>query len=438
MKHLFSLIETLEPRINPSDLTAVISGHTLKITGTAGADHLVVMGDAGNNELFHLQGASGDTINGQSMFDSTKDITTLKISLGNGDDSLTFSTTGAPVAVKGSLTITGGNEFKQLTATDLTVGGDLTIAYGNNETTNRDATSFTDLQVGGAMTVTTKSGDTSLIMVRDAGGTSAVDQNFTVKNGAGSDALTMDDMSFGGMVTINDGHGSSMNPSTITIVNAKNTNFPSQYAKGISVSFLDHAMSFTLSDAAIAGSVAVHDGSGDAAVTIGSTSYAKPVSIGGSLTINGTGDSQINLNVGAGLNIGKALAIETGTAGSAVALRNVQVGGSTLIAAKGGVQTLKIDDSIFAGNFTCNTPQGDMTASIEKISGTSVPTIFEKAATFHLGLKNASNPSFLDLAAIDDGFEVVILDGGLGFTTGPGGSVAEAEGHVLAPFFFVD
>ena len=420
-------IELLESRITPSNILAVVAGHTLKITGTSDADHLLVTGDTSDPTIIHLQGLSGDTVNGMTDFKTTFGIDNILINLGNGDDALTFDTSGAQVHLKGSLTILGGNGAKILTATDLTVNGNLAISYGIN--IGVDNSNFTDLTVLGGMTFTTKSGNTDFAFQRDTGGESYILKNFTVKNGTGQDFLRLQDMSVGGFLSVNDGHGSGTTTSVVTISNSHNTNFPAQFGKGISVSFLDGPTVFILDDANVAGNVTLHGGSGLAHASIQANVYLQPVTIDGSLSISGTGTAEVELGSADGLNIGKSLAVQTGQSGTATFF-GVRVGGATSISAAGGTQTVSIDDTTFAGSFTDTAPQGGATISIETTSNTSAATVFEKPFNFLLGKPSAA-PSFLTFAGTDDGFEVMVFDSLADvIQDGAGSSVTEGMGHV--------
>src|SRR5882757_2498459 len=105
-------IEPLEARIAPANITAVVSGHLLKIIGTGGDNAITIEAVMGDTTSFTVS-SSTDTINGMASFTTPSGVTDISIkTLGSnsaGGDKVKFDNMIAPIHLKGSVTVvTGG------------------------------------------------------------------------------------------------------------------------------------------------------------------------------------------------------------------------------------------------------------------------------------------------------------------------------------------
>jgi hypothetical protein len=432
------MIELLEPRITPSNILAVLSGHTLKITGTTGDDGIVITEAAGSAFVVSAL-HSGDTVNGHaSGVNFPPSITGISIALSDGNDTVDFSNGLSPIFLAGNLTITGGHGPKFIGGADVTVGGNLTIMNGDAGT-GTNTTDFTDLQVNGSMTVISKGGNTSMLLSRDIGGVSSINKNFTVTNGIGTDSLTLQDMSIGGMVTVNNGLPSTtFNAGSFNILNKLNTNFPSIFSKSISVAFAEGESAINLSDAVVAGNVVLTTGNVYAGSTIqlDGNNYLHPLTIHGGLSVSGEYD---NVLIGygisdTGVSIGKSVSINSKT--SQVSFLQATVLGATNIVMTGTENFLSMEDSLFAGPFSYNAGKaGNNELEIETAYNTTAPTIFESSVFIDLGHAATSAPSTLiDLAGSHDANQVIVFDSTFTVLAAAGSTSMVQYDHLESPF----
>jgi hypothetical protein len=434
----FELIELLEPRITPSNVLAVVSGHTLKITGTTGDDSVVITEVTGS--AFYVDpGATGDTVNGQTGGVSfPTSITGMNIALFDGNDSVSFSDGLSHIVLTGSVTITGGHGSKAIGGDNLTIGGNLTILNGDAGT-GTNITGFSNLQVNGSMTVTSKGGNTNLTLTRSFGGVSSINGNFAVSNGTGADDLTLKDMNIGGTVSVNNGLPSAgYNAGSFNILNSQNTNFPSQFGKSISVTFLEGNSAVNISDAVVAGNVAINTGNvfAGSTIQIDGSAYQHPVTIHGGLSVSGQ-FANVLLGVGiadTGVNIGKSVSITSKS--SEVYFRQATVLGATNIVTTATGNDIFIEDSLFAGPFSFNAGKaGNNELEIETEYNTTQPTIFEKPVFIDLGHASTSAPSTLiDLAGSHDANQVIEFDSTFTVLAAAGSTPMIQYDHLESPF----
>lgn len=173
MNSVHSLLEALESRqLLSATVTAKLSGHTLHVKGTKGADTIAVSESSGTLSV---------TSGGSSIYsgDATK-IKAISISGGQGDDNVTIDSS---VDVKTS--ITEGNGADTLTSNN----GALTnikVGNGNDDITGGDA-DFNVLPGSGADTITLGDG------------------NEVVHNGKGADDITVGDGVAGDIIFVGAG-----------------------------------------------------------------------------------------------------------------------------------------------------------------------------------------------------------------------------------------
>src|SRR5262249_18480805 len=152
---------------------------------------LTVQGVAGDPTKFTLTSTS-DTFNHVAgPFVSPGGVKDLTIQLLDGDDRLTFDNT-VPIDLKGNLSISGGNGANLVSATGMTVEGNITISNGTN-TTGSDSTTLVNLNVGGSVTINNGVGNTRTYIYRDSVGVSTIGGNVTITNGAGADHSAIED-----------------------------------------------------------------------------------------------------------------------------------------------------------------------------------------------------------------------------------------------------
>ena len=212
-------LEALESRLLLNgDVTAVIAGGCLKITGDAQANDVIIEDTGTPNQVRVRTGASVTTINGAAgpvVLDGlTKDV---KIDLKAGDDVLELTS----LTVARNAKIKGGSGDNQVTVDDTTVVGDLCVkgssgadtvnlvngtAVGGDTTINLgngdNALGLTDTAVIGRTTVKAGTGDDTVTV-----DTLAASGQTTIRTGAGSDVVQIDDSTFGGKFSLDAGSG---------------------------------------------------------------------------------------------------------------------------------------------------------------------------------------------------------------------------------------
>jgi hypothetical protein len=380
-------LESLEGRDVPANLTVTFAAGTLTVVGDATANDVTVAGDNASPTYFTL--ASGGTINNQpSPFSTPAGVKNLVFKMLAGDDSVTFDNTVA-ISVQGNVSIDGGDGANSVTATDLTVAKNLSIANGTAAAGN-NSTNLINLSVGGNVTIKSAGGDTFTVFSRNSVGESNIKGYLTVTNGTGADVILLIDTSVGKNVAINNGHGSVGNSAgEVQIRNGMNSAFRSVIGGNLKVTNLDGNGGFDLLfDYEVLGNVTFNHGPG--AFDTGFDGYATklPVLIHGNLSVLGTGANSIEVAVNykrTGLDVGKKFTLTSGGTAETVSLNKLQVGGNTSITLGNGGNTVTINDSIFGGNFTLISGAGADTFNVETTAGTTSATEFKKAALIDMG-----------------------------------------------------
>jgi hypothetical protein len=386
-------LEPLADRVVPAgNLTATFAAGTLTVVGDANANSVIVAADGVDATKFTLT-TGGDTINGQAAaFTSPTGVKNLVFQMLGGDDTVTFDNT-VPAAVKGSVTVNGGDGANMLFANDLTVGKNLSVTNGTADTGTIE-TFLTDTAVGGNVTVKNAAGDTNTRLVRSRSGLSTVRGNVTVTNGIGNDQFTLEDTDIDGGLTVNNGHEGAAGPGNFSIFNFYNSAFRSVVGKNVSVTFLDGTTAGLddLFDLEVLGSVTLNNGSAGFTTRIDGDDTHLPVLIHGNLSILGTGANSVDIGTGIafgtgdGLVLGKKFTLTSGGGTSeAVDLFHLRVGGDTSLTLNNGANQVTIDDSLFAGKFTLLSGAGPDTFNLETTQGTTTATEFKKAVKIDLG-----------------------------------------------------
>jgi hypothetical protein len=389
-------VDRLEARELPAaNLTVSFAAGTLTIIGDANDNAVTVKGDLASPTHFTL--ASAGTINGQpSPFSTPAGVKNLVFKMGDGNDSVTFDPI-VPITVQGSVSINGGSGVNTVTATQLTVGKNLSVTNAV-QTTGSDHVFLLDFSAGGNVTIRNAGGNTSTAIERDSAGLSTIKGSVSVTNGTGQDYFVMIDTNVNGNVTINNGHGDASNVAgALDIYNLYNTAFRSVIGGNLTATYLDGATAFYdgLWDTEVLGNVTLNHGSGAFGTRMDGFVTKLPVLIHGNLIITGTGANSVAFGTntaygnGSGLIVGKKFNLTSG-GGTAETLyfRNFQAGGDTSLLLGDGGNTVTIDDSYFGGRFTLLSGAGADTFNLETTAGTTSATDFHKAVLVNLGTGN--------------------------------------------------
>jgi hypothetical protein len=247
------VLEALEDRLTPSNVSATVSGATLTIAETSGDDVLTVTA-AGNGTLA-VTTAAGNTINNSlSTFTTPVAIAALTIHLSTGNDLLTLDgVTNGAITLAGNLDITGTGGNKTITATGVQLEGtsNLTVSLTGN---GDEVSAFNNVVVPGAASFSHPGvGNTSLALNTSVAPI-ANEQwgSLTINNGQGSDAAAIDCIDFAGNVTINNGPGAA----------GVTGGF------GGSLDFLGDVVNHTTGPATIGGNLVITTASGEAAAEL--------------------------------------------------------------------------------------------------------------------------------------------------------------------------
>ncbi len=459
--HSLHFIEILEARIAPANITASVAGHVLTILGNDGDNNVTLdlFGtDASGLPEFAISSTS-DLINGSVLqFVTPTGVTDVSIKMLGGDDTVTFNDSSVPIHLKGGLKIDGGDGANKVTTTDLTVDKNMSITNGTAGVGKNHDNELADLTVGGALAINNGQGDTHTDIFRNSAGISTIVGNLSITNGTGRDGTFINDTSFGHNVTIKNGHGDVAGFAGLTrFYNDLNT-VNSVIGGNLSVSYVDGDVdplnpSDQIQDTAILGNVTIDHGTGNFTTDFDGDQTTLPVVIRGSLTMKGTGNNTIEAGTQfneTGLIVGKNLTVTNGNGLATLLWNKLEVGGATKLTLGGanditisdsgftgafaatfgdGGSNAQIYDSIFAGTFTSTVGDGGASFSIDSATGTTLPTIFEKAVLFKLGDGGVT----LNLDGTHDASQQVIIDSTFVIKTGGGGFTPVFGGREVFP-----
>lgn len=435
MKTIRSSIERLEARIAPANILAVVSGHTLKITGSDAADTFTVQDLSTDGTAFVVFSPSSGTVNGGVSFTTPPGITDIAIDARGGVNQVTVSAR-IIFDLKGSLTFKGGTGTNEFDLSAVTVEKNLTVTNGAH-VSGVDATNITDSNIYGSVKITNGDGDTETVIHRDSVGVSAIRGNLSITNGKGRDTDLITDYDFGGNFTIKNGHADAVGQAgTLDFFHSSNNSDHRSVIRGnVSVSYLDGNSSLnTILDAEIGGNVSFNYG-GDGATFFDGLSTGLPDLIHGNLSIVSKGD--VSLAIGAysarsGLELGGNLTVTAGIGIDNMVLNKLHVAGATRIALGTGGSTTQVDDSVFDGAFSLTSGMGKDIVNIETSANTTAPTSFLSAVAIKLG--DAPDNDIVTVSGNAAGEEVVIARTFV-FHHGTGaGQDLAANGHIIFPF----
>jgi hypothetical protein len=389
-------VDRLEARELPAaNLSVSFAAGTLTIVGDANDNDVTVKGDANSQTHFTL--TSTGTINGQpSPFSTPAGVKNLVFKMGDGNDTVSFDPT-VPITVQGSVSVNGGTGVNTVTASQLTVGKNLSVA-NSAQSAGTDLVVLYDLSAGGNVTIRNAAGNTATYIERDSAGVSTIKGSVSVTNGTGQDTFIMTDTNVNGTVTVHNGHGDASGVAGFSdIYNFYNSAFRSVIGGNLTVSYLDGSATYYdgLWDTEVLGNVTLNHGSGAFKTNMDGYVTNVPVRIHGNLTITGTGANSVAFGTndtygnGSGLIVGKKFTLTSG-GGTAetVSFKNFQAGGDTSLILGDGGNTVTIDDSYFGGRFTLHSGAGADTFYLETTAGTSSATEFRKAVLVNLGTGN--------------------------------------------------
>ena len=384
-------IELLEERIAPAVLVNTL-GHKLVVKGDNSGDTIQIDGVVGSPTDF--------TVTAGAAVSHVTGITDIAITLGNGNDSVVFSNGAAPISISGSLVIDGGAGGKSVIGNGVTIGKNLMVSYGNAGTGANHLTGFTNTTIEGNLTVHEGAALASEVyMTRASAGDSTIQGNVNITNGIGQSVSIFQDMNIGGNVTITNGPAATSGANAgdagdTQFYNTFNTTTLSVIKGNVDISYKSGVINYDgIWDADVLGNVTINHGSGQAFTHFDGDGTHLADIIRGNLSLTGTGQSIVAIGTGnsdTGLILGGALKIASGNGGDVLTISKLTVGGTTSIAVGDGSNTTTIDDSVFAKAFNFRDAKGTDTIRIDTTSGTTLPTVFEQAATIVTGTGGAA------------------------------------------------
>ena len=426
------VLESLENRENPSNLSVTFANHTLTVSGDTGP---AVGIEANPSDFTQFALTGSDTFNGLAApYSTPSGVENMVFKLSGTDETVDFLNTTGDIDLLGSLTVEGGKGSNNFFETDMTVGKNLTITNGPNATglvTNND---FMNIAVGGNLTIKDGNGDTNT-EIGNGTGDSSIGGNLTLTNGTGTDSNQFSDFTIGGNVAISNGHANSSGDAGFTqFGNSFDKSARSTIKGNLFISNLDGngTNNFdALYDLEVHGNVSLKYGTGTFTTFIDSSATPFPTRVDGNMSLSGTGTNTIyvgEVNY-EGLQVEKNLTVSTGSGADTLGIRDLQVDGATSLGLSNGNNTVDIDDSLFAGTFKLATGTGNDFFGVEELTGTTSPTEFEKSATVSLG--GGTNLCGLAAGATDANQEVIIDKT---FTVIDATSLQQDSAHESFPF----
>jgi hypothetical protein len=371
--HVLLGVETLENRVTPSNVSAVVSGSTLTIAKISGDDSLTIVNGPKFDELAVMTTAGNTINNSGTSFTTTAAISRVMIELGAGNDSLTLDgTVNGAINLTGGLSIlgTGGDKTISLNTVNLINAGNLNVSLFGNGT---ETSTFTNVNIGGAATINHPGiGNTSFTITTS--GTPSPNKVFnwgslTINNGQGSDVNAISDTNFAGNVTINNGPGEAGNPGldggSFTNISATNDQTLTTIGGNVTITTASGESDSELYDYNVHGNVTINTGPGVAGQTVANfvgieniqsfTGSGVPV-IGGNVTVKGT--AVAGASPGLVVNFGTGITQDTNPNNMPQATANLPltIAGNLTIKARGsGAADIDLNDlSVPNGTTTLN------------------------------------------------------------------------------------
>ena len=129
--------------------------------------------------------------------------------------------------------------------------------------------------------------------------------------------------------------------------------------------------------------------------------------------------------------VGKNFTVNSGAAFDTLTLMRLEVGGTTTLSLGDGLNTVTIDDSLFAGIFRLTTGRGADFVNLDTQIGTDRATTFNRTVTLSLG---AGNDSLTLAGGTDAGQAVVYLSTFIAHHGADVDSVFQTPGKEVHPF----
>jgi hypothetical protein len=329
------------------NVTATVTGTSLQITKTLGANlSLRITHASGFQALTLSTGGNGTINNTATTFTTPGPITAVVVRLGAGDDLLTLdgNASGA-IQLTGALSISGsgGNKTITLLNTHLLAGAGLNLSLAGN---GIETATFTDVDVSGTASVShAGSGDTALT-IATSNNPNTLNRwgSLSISNGVGADMNLISDTDFAGGVSIRNGPGNPANlgpgGGSQTRLFAANHTTLLRIGGGLMIGTASGQSDSEVDDYDVGAGVTINTGPGMANQTSGNVvglgsrlalAGAIPA-IGGSVLINGTAVAGttpgllLDLGTASPLTINGGLAINaTGTGSVTINLQDLQV-----------------------------------------------------------------------------------------------------------------
>jgi hypothetical protein len=378
-------LESLEDRFNPAGtVTGSFSAGTWTLTGDAEANGIVINPTA-TPGAFVLAGTD-TTVAGVT---NPTGVNNIVIKLSAGSDSVQVNTTGAAGKLAGDLTIQGGAGPSAVEIRNFKIGKNLSVTNGANPT-GFDTFYLIDSSVAGKVAILNGDGNTITVSYRNSAGFNFIGGGLTIVNGTGRDSTAMNDTHIIGDVVARNGRPDAADDAgAFGIYNDRNTTTRALIRGHVSVSYHSGEIDYDgIWDTEVTGNVTFNHGTGKSTTYFDGYKVAQPVVIRGSLTINDSGPSTIEVGTQyykTGLFIGRGLTISTGEAADTLKLHNLTVSAATAITTGGGNDTISVDGSTFR-RFQLYTGTGADVVNIDTEAGFA--TKFVGDALVGLGTDN--------------------------------------------------
>ena len=370
--------ESLElRRVLAGNVVAALSGANLLITGDSSDNAIDVAGIPGSPGRVRITPQLGTTLNGQSAPLTFPSFGDIRFALNGGDDTLNFiGNPGPSDSLPGSLVVDGGEGDNTISVSNYDVGANVTIRNG----TGSDSVTLTNTHAGkditnGASGLATQT--TSII----EGTTSAGDVRISNLNG--SDAVTL-----GGTVAVSVGRDLSISnlgtglsdTASITLANIT----VGRHASLINRNVATIAFGGLNGPATITHNTSIYNGTGDNSTTLSLNSSFGSVAGDHVTILNGAGNNTVlfdNVTINGSTDVRNGAGDATITAQASTTFN----GALNIVTGKTGTHTIDLQDgavlgalTIYNGNGTANSVQLGSESSIT-ISG--VTTIYNNTAT---------------------------------------------------------
>jgi hypothetical protein len=407
--------DMLEDRLTPSGaVSAAVVGGRLIVTGDAQANGITLSQPAAHEITITPDATT--SVNGMTAGQAVTlgNITgSVSVNLGQGNDSLALDLTHRNFTVNGNLTLRFGNGNSTVntltagTTHSLMVTGDLTNTFGNGT----DSITFNQFQVGGNLTVRHADGNffinlgvdpmnKGLLFNNIGGDLNVLNETASGAPASGFDINALEETNVAGNVVVDMGLGAANGFGGWTSFGTLSDNLV-HVGGNLSISNLTGSLSngdfFGAGDevvnTTVVGAVAINLGSGTGSAVFGED-FGAPPSSAGSLTIIGHGVGDQVQVFDAAITNGVSVTL-TGGGTNTVELDNLLVHKTTNITTGAGADSVAIDNiagpgSTFVGKVFIDTGSGNDTLSINSgtESGTIPTTSFDNLVNAELGPDN--------------------------------------------------